>query len=123
MKTLTKKEQPLILNIWNEKCPHCNEGKVFEEKKKWYEIMPVMKKKCDCCHYKFDREPGYFLGAMYISYAIGVALGLGTFVLITLVFPKLDLAWALCFIGLVILAFAQKNFKVSRIIFIHLFPW
>ena len=29
---------------------------------------------CPVCGLKFDREPGYFLGAMYISY--GLALGL-----------------------------------------------
>ncbi len=123
MKTTTTKNQPLFLNIWNEKCPKCGEGQVFEAKKHWYNIMPVMNKKCDCCHYHFDREPGYFLGAMYISYGIGVALGIGTFMTLTQIFPKLDLAWVLVAIGVVIVAFAQKNFKLSRIIYIHIFPW
>jgi hypothetical protein len=123
MKSIVKKDQPFLLSIWTEKCPKCGEGQVFEEKKHWHDIMPIMKKNCDCCHYKFDREPGYFLGAMYISYAIGVALGLGTFVLMTFLFPNLNLGWVLTFIGLVIVAFAQKNFKISRIIYIHLFPW
>jgi len=123
MKTTAKTHQPLFLSIWNEKCPKCGEGQVFERKQHWYDIMPIMKTKCDCCHYHFDREPGYFLGAMYISYAIGVALGLGTFVLLNLLFPKLDLAWVVVVIGLVIFAFAQKNFKLARIMYIHLFPW
>jgi len=31
-----------------------------------------MHERCVVCGLKFEREPGYFLGAMYISYAIGV---------------------------------------------------
>ncbi len=27
---------------------------------------------CPVCDLKFEREPGYFLGAMYISYLLGV---------------------------------------------------
>jgi len=27
---------------------------------------------CPACDLKFDREPGYFLGAMYISYGLGI---------------------------------------------------
>jgi hypothetical protein len=29
---------------------------------------------CPVCDLSFEREPGYFLGAMYISYALGVFL-------------------------------------------------
>ena len=32
-----------------------------------------MNERCAVCGLKFEREPGYFLGAMYISY--GLALG------------------------------------------------
>lgn len=28
---------------------------------------------CPGCGLHFDREPGYFLGAMYVSYGLGVA--------------------------------------------------
>ena len=33
-----------------------------------------MHDRCPVCDLKFDREPGYFLGAMYVSYALGVAI-------------------------------------------------
>jgi hypothetical protein len=29
---------------------------------------------CPVCDLSFEREPGYFLGAMYISYLLGVVL-------------------------------------------------
>jgi len=33
-----------------------------------------MHERCPVCDLKFDREPGYFLGAMYVSYGLGVAI-------------------------------------------------
>ena len=33
-----------------------------------------MNRTCPVCHIAFEREPGYFLGAMYFSYAFGVTL-------------------------------------------------
>jgi len=36
--------------------------------------FPKMYERCPVCDLKFEREEGYFLGAMYISYGIGVVL-------------------------------------------------
>lgn len=33
-----------------------------------------MHERCPECELKFEREPGYFLGAMYVSYGIGVII-------------------------------------------------
>ena len=33
-----------------------------------------MNDRCPACGLHFNREPGYFLGAMYISYALALAL-------------------------------------------------
>jgi hypothetical protein len=33
-----------------------------------------MHERCPACGLKFDREAGYFLGAMYISYGLGVGV-------------------------------------------------
>ena len=33
-----------------------------------------MCEQCSICDLKFEREPGYFLGAMYISYVLGVSI-------------------------------------------------
>jgi hypothetical protein len=33
-----------------------------------------MHERCVVCGLNFEREPGYFLGAMYISYGIGVII-------------------------------------------------
>jgi hypothetical protein len=85
--------------------------------------MPEMHHKCSNCGYVFDREPGYFLGAMYISYGISVFLGLITFLVCYFFFPDLPTIWVPIIILAVILLFAIKSWKLSRIIYMHIFPW
>ena len=36
-----------------------------------------MHERCPVCGLKFEREPGYFLGAMYISYALALGIIFG----------------------------------------------
>jgi Protein of unknown function (DUF983) len=36
-----------------------------------------MHDECPACGLHFNREPGYFLGAMYISYGLGIAVIVG----------------------------------------------
>lgn len=110
-----------VKSIVSQKCPHCGESKVFE-KNSWFKI-PHMKEKCDHCSYRFDREPGYFLGAMYVSYGLAVLQGIITFVLLHTIVPNLETIWVPFIILGVILILSRSNFKLSRVIYIHLFPW
>ena len=52
-------------------CPRCRTGKIFR-RSVW--LVPPMFERCPYCDLKYDREPGYFLGAMYIGYGLGVAV-------------------------------------------------
>ena len=36
-------------------------------------LFPGMHERCPECGLKFEREPGYFLGAMYIGYGLALA--------------------------------------------------
>ena len=49
------------------RCPRCLEGSVFSG-------LYAMNKECPRCGLVFEREPGYFLGAFYVSYGLGIAL-------------------------------------------------
>jgi uncharacterized protein (DUF983 family) len=112
----------LLWNILTEKCPHCGQARVFEKRSGPFSF-PVMKERCEICNYKFDREPGYFLGAMYISYGLAVLQGIITFLLFYFFFPGVATIWIPVSILAVILLFSYKNFRLSRIIYIHIFPW
>ena len=43
------------------KCPRCGKGDICAG-------MFKMNLDCSNCRFKFEREPGYFVGAMYINY-------------------------------------------------------
>ena len=122
MKAIKRNKSGLLLNILQEKCPHCGKGDVYEKGTGLFH-MPVMKDDCEVCHYHFDREPGYFLGAMYISYGLAVAQAVAAFLIVHFGFPDLPTIWKPIAILLVVLAFAKKNYKLSRVIYIHIFPW
>ena len=121
MKAIEGKKRSLVWNILSEKCPHCGQDQAFEDRGIFR--MPVMKEQCGKCKYHFDREPGYFIGAMYISYAIAVLIGLVTFLFCHIIFPQMSTVGIfLAVIGSIFLI-AKKNYKLSRIIYIHIFPW
>ena len=121
MKNIQKKSK-LLLDIINEKCPKCAQGFVFNKKLSFLQL-PVMHVKCESCNYYFDREPGYFLGAMYISYGLSVLQGIAAFLLISLTAPDLPLLLKSIFVIGIIVILGRKNYKLSRVIYIHIFPW
>lgn len=122
MEKMHVKRPNLIFDIINEKCPKCGQSHVFQKSKKIFE-MPLMYETCSHCQYKFDREPGYFLGAMYISYGIAVLVCILVFLLFYFALPSLPIIYSPVAMAVATLLIAKKNYKISRIIYIHLFPW
>ncbi len=57
-----------------QKCPRCRKGNMF--KSATYNIgkFGAANTNCPYCDLHFEREPGFFTGAMYFSYGINVAL-------------------------------------------------
>jgi hypothetical protein len=93
-------------------CPGCRREPIFGKRT----AMPAS---CPRCGYVFEREPGYFVGAMYFSYALAVpACALLTVVLLR-VFRGRSEYWA--FGGaLVLLALLSPwLFRFSRVLWIY----
>ena len=65
------------------RCPRCGARSLFRT---WF----TMHERCFVCQLRFEREQGYFLGAMYINYGFTVVLALiGSFALEWLTHPSL----------------------------------
>lgn len=80
-----------------------------------------MEEKCSACGMRYEIEPGFFYGAMYISYAFTVGIMLVGGLIIYNVFDDPDAMGYVIPITLISLALVPANFRVSRVIFIHLF--
>lgn len=61
----------VVKGILRQLCPRCRSARMFRSS--IYLGFPKMHECCPACGLKLQREQGYFLGAMYISY--GLALG------------------------------------------------
>jgi uncharacterized protein (DUF983 family) len=57
------------------RCPRCGAGKLYPKPFRMYE-------ECPSCGLKFEREQGYFIGAMYINYAATIAIAVPGFFLL-----------------------------------------
>lgn len=111
-----------VRRIVSGKCPDCGVGEVYQNQQKRLSL-PKMNHRCRHCAYNFDGEPGYFLGAMYVSYAMAVGEGLVAFFIASLFMKEFSgLSLALIITG-VIVVFSIPNFKFSRIIWMNLFPY
>lgn len=92
-------------------CPVCGEPGV---KAGWYRTA----KACRRCGRVFEKEPGYFAGAIYPFYGLAFAVGLGGFLLAKLIFKAGDGA---AYLGAAAAVAASSSylFHLSRTIFLH----
>ncbi len=81
--------------------------------------FPKMHERCPVCDLKFEREEGYFLGAMYIDYALALIVIVGLAFLLWLAttwsFEKITV-WAI----LLFLPLAPALTLFSRVLWIYL---
>ena len=56
-----------LASVLMQRCPRCREGRPFRG-------LFGMEPECGVCGTKFEREPGYWLGALYFSYGLALAL-------------------------------------------------
>jgi hypothetical protein len=83
-----------------------------------------MNEKCPSCGLNFSPEPGFYFGAMYITYAFNIAMFVGVFAFLNL-FTSLE-RYNLLFALIVILAFLTLIllplfYRLSRSVYLHFF--
>jgi hypothetical protein len=76
---------------------------------------------CPVCDLKFEREPGYFLGAMYFSYGLAIATGLPTLILLYLLGFSDD--WIVVTLGCQLVLTSLWLFQYARVMWLHLDQW
>ncbi len=107
-----------ISSIFKMKCPQCREGDMF--KKPFNFSKPLdMHERCEVCNNKLEPEPGYYFGAMFISYIWTGWLCIFT-VGVTIIFLKWSIGQSFALlIGLFLVSFFWVM-RISRSIYAHL---
>src|SRR5687768_4073822 len=112
-----ERRSPSILEaIYRQRCPNCRQGQLFNG-------LMSMHDNCPTCGLKFEREEGYYLGAMYFSYFLAVAVISILFVLGIVLLPN----WSDILIATLALALfvplVPFIFRMSRVLWIHFDRW
>lgn len=110
-----------LYSIFNNKCPKCHEGDFFKYKPSLdIRKITTLHENCSHCNLKYMMEPSFFFGAMYVNYALAVALFVSVFI-ISKVFLGQDILTS--FIAVIVVSFllTPLTLRLSRIIWINIF--
>ena len=68
-------------------CPKCQNESMYLDKNPLH-LGSVLKmhEKCSHCGLRYQIEPSFFFGAMYVSYGLNVAVGIAAFIISYLIF-------------------------------------
>lgn len=121
MKSLPPRGESSTLARWSAlawaalrlRCPRCRTGRMFRG-------SFAMNDPCPDCGLLFQREEGYFLGAMYFSYLLGALILTPAFFGLSALLPDWDGSLvALLAVG-VYLPFVPAVFRYSRLLWVYL---
>jgi len=109
----------LLSAIWSGRCPQCREGKMFKYSA-FHPRFAEMNSECPHCGVRLTPEPGFYIGAMYISYAFNVAILVAVGVSMYLLTTAPDWVYIVSIIAASFL-FIPFSFRYSRILFLYAF--
>jgi uncharacterized protein (DUF983 family) len=115
----------LILNILYSmimnKCSRCHQGDVFVSKNPYnFSKMFEVHKTCSHCNLKYEKEPSFFYGALYVSYAISSGWFMIWYALENTVLNWETLNFALFITGFIIVV-SPLTLRWSRLIWLNFF--
>lgn len=92
------------------RCPRCLAGNVFRSLWRMHDLCPN-------CQLKYLREPGFFFGAMYFSYALGILSALPTAIVMFVYGIRSEWIGAAVVVQLAVLS--PLLFRYSRVVWMH----
>jgi uncharacterized protein (DUF983 family) len=102
-------------------CPKCHEESMYLDANP-FNIMKIyaMHETCSHCKQVYQIEPSFFFGAMFVSYGLGVLIGISTFLLSFFVF---QVSLKTAFISIVVALILSNTLimRMSRNIWINIF--
>lgn len=108
-----------MYSILKSKCPHCQEGDFFQNK--GFKGIGAVPERCPVCGESLNLEPGFYYGAMYVSYGMGVVLLVAVWVAFAVLAPDANPAVIVAVIMLALVLLGWKIYKLSRIIWANMF--
>lgn len=115
-------KKSILYAILNYKCPRCRVGKIF--------IYPLLQKPlkftkthktCPHCELLFEVEPGFFFGAMYVSYVLTMAIMLVTAFILYYFFDDPEIWVYVTTVIVAVVVLLPVIFRLSRTLYLYAF--
>lgn len=108
----------LLASIFKYRCPRCREGRLYQEPFQFSNPLNMVDR-CEVCGQKTMPEPGFYYGAMFLSY-----IATGFLYLFIIGFCIIVLKWSVNQAFLLLIVFVLltyfKTARLSRSVWIHL---
>ena len=110
-----------IYSITRMKCPKCHEGKFFLSHP--YNLFKAgdTYERCPVCEEKYSKEPGFYYGAMYVAYGLGVANFVGSYLAVYLLNPEAPTSTYIWTIVISLILLTPLYYALSKIIWANMF--
>lgn len=110
-----------LYSILTGTCPRCLQESMYTDGNPYHlGNLFKMHERCSKCNLKYKMEPSFFYGAMYVSYAVGIAFAVAAFV-ISFLFLGVSLVNAFIIIVVALILLLPLIIRLSRNIWINLF--
>ena len=102
-------------------CPKCQNESMYSDKNPLH-LTKVLKmnENCSHCGLKYQIEPSFFYGAMYVSYGLNVALGIAAFI-VSFVFFGASIEQSFLTIVITLIVLFPFVLRLSRNLYINMF--
>ena len=102
-------------------CPKCQNESMYSDKNPLH-LTKVLKmnENCSHCGLKYQIEPSFFYGAMYVSYGLNVALGIAAFI-VSFVFFRASIEQSFLTIVITLIVLFPFVLRLSRNLYINMF--
>ncbi len=104
--------------MWNNKCPRCRQGKIFTEPLDFKNPLS-MPARCQYCDLRTEPEPGFYYGALMVSYIVSSFMLLSITLLLVFYFGWSENAAFGLMLFLAVISYL-KILRGSRSMWLHL---
>ena len=109
-----------LLAFAAQRCPRCHQGRVFKTSA-FSPRFQEMHASCPACHQHYEPEPGFYWGAMYISYAFSVAIVVAVGIAVFVLGHDPDTWVYVAGVAITTIMMVPLSFRYSRMVMLYLF--
>ena len=112
----------LVLDLLQNKCPVCRKGKVYQKGLLGSFRHLEMNESCPSCKTSFTKDPGFYWGSMYVSYAFATAEAAAGYTICRLLgTEKFDTVNLFAAVGAILIC-SPFNYRMARLVWLYIFP-